>query len=348
MPLTSALASVLGWSTRVEGLIEESATWHGRARRIALHASAEVAAANADVGVAEWQLASGLLTQAERTLAGALPKLGEAQDLRGLSHGVALATETLWLQGRFSEAFRLLNAQVPILRECEVPSYYVRVLLAAAWAEVGIGRLGRAQEWVDELGATLRRGEHLELRLRSDLVWGRIQVASGLSDDALVLLRGVEERARTAGLTVIAAVATALAAEAAWAKGDARNAIGQFRSAVGLLQQTGDIPALVSACEAQARAMCESVDPDLVFRPIAEWLDSQPAAVARIERQIARGRYLTAMRRDNADAAFSAAQHLIEDLAAPLEQTDAAALRLHPWTRHIRRSRKGRAGADEP
>jgi hypothetical protein len=341
MPLSAAIASMLGWSNRVEGQVEESATWHGRARRIALHAGAEVAGANASVGVAEWQLANGMLVEAERTLAAALPVLAEASDLRGLAMGVSLATETLWLQGRFSEAFRLLNAQMPVMRECEVPSYYVRLLLAASAAEVGIGRLGRAQEWVDELAATLRRGEYLELRLRSDLVWGRIQVASGLAADAIPLLRGVEERATSAGLTVLASSAAALSGEAQWALGDARNAIAQFKAAVQRLQRVGDLPALAAACESQARAMCESIDPDIVFRPVAGWLESEPAAVTRIERQIARGRYLTAMHRDNGEAAFDAAQRLIEDLAVPLEQTDAAALRLHPWTRHIRRARKG-------
>jgi hypothetical protein len=40
------------------------------------------------------------------------------------------------------------------------------------------------------------------------------------------------------------------------------------------------------------------------------------------------------------DASFDDAQRLIEDLAVPLDQTDAAALRLHPWTRYIRRARK--------
>ncbi|MEZ4239172.1 MAG: serine/threonine-protein kinase [Myxococcota bacterium] len=340
MPLTSAIASMLGWSNRLDGNVEEAATWHGRARRIALQAGAQVAGANASVGVAEWQLASGLLVESERTLAATLPILAESSDLRGLATGLALATETLWQQGRFSEAFHLLNGQLPAMRECEVPSYYVRLLLAAASAEVGIGRLGRAQEWVDELAATLRRGEYLELRLRSDLVWGRIQVASGLAQDALPLLRGVEERARTAKLSVMAASAAALAGEASWALGDARGAITLFRGSVSALQQAGDIPALAAACECQARAMCESVDPDLVFRPIADWLDAEPAAVTRIERQIARGRYLMSMGRTSAEDAFESAQRLIEELAVPLEQTDAAALRLHPWTRHIRRARK--------
>jgi hypothetical protein len=225
------------------------------------------------------------------------------------------------------------------MRECEIPTFYVQLLLAAAWAEVGIGRLGRAQECVDELGATLRRGEHLELRLRADLVWGRILVASGLYGDAVTRLREVEERARAAGLAVVADSAVALEAEGLWALGDPKNALLRFRKAIQSLQQTGDIPALAQACVAQARAMSESVDPDLVFRPIAEWLDEEPVVVPRIERQIARVRYVTAMRRPVADS-FDEAQGLLDDLTAPLDHIDAAALRLHPWNRALRKARR--------
>ncbi|MEQ1501286.1 MAG: protein kinase, partial [Myxococcota bacterium] len=179
-PLAATIASLLGWSMRMDGQVDEAATWHGRARRIAVQVGAPIARAHADVGVAEWQLARGLLVESERTVTSALAVLSDAGDLRGESQGIALLAETLWHQGRISEVFRLLNHQLPVMRECEIPTFYVRLLLATAWAEVRIGRLGRAQECVDELGATLRRGEHLELRLRADLVWGRILVASGL------------------------------------------------------------------------------------------------------------------------------------------------------------------------
>src|SRR5262249_26290475 len=154
------------------------------------------------------------------------------------------------------------EAQLGELRECEISTFYVRVLLAAAWAEVGIGRLGRAQEYVDELGANLRAGEHLDLRLQADLVWGRIQVASGLYGEAVAKVRDVEERARSAGLSVVAETAAAMGAEGMWALGDQKQALGVFLKARSTLQDTGDVPALAQATIAQGRAMAESVDPD--------------------------------------------------------------------------------------
>lgn len=338
-PLGATVATLLGWSNRMDGQVDDAATWHGRARRIAVQVGAPVVRAHADVGVAGWQYARGLLVEAERTVAGAIEAFSEAGDLRGLSQGIPLWVDTLRQQGRLSEAFRLLAAQLPPMREAEVPTFYVRLLLAAAWAEVDVGRLGRAQEYVDELGATLRRGEHLDLRLQADLVWGRILVASGLHAEAVQRLHPVKERAKAAGLAVVAETARALEAEALWALGEQKLATQHFRKAVQHLQATGDVLALAGACVAQARATAESADPDQVFKPIRDWLDREPAVVMRVERQIARGRYLAA-HGGPAEAAFGDAERLIHELASTLDPTDAAAMRLHPWTHWIRRARQ--------
>ncbi|MEO0604174.1 MAG: hypothetical protein AAF211_22245, partial [Myxococcota bacterium] len=178
----------------------------------------------------------------------------------------------------------------------------------------------------------------LDLRLEVDLVWGRIEGASGLVDDAVQRLGGVVQRAEAAGLTVIAEQARALQAEAKWQAGDRSSALAQFGAAVGALRQSGDIPALALACVSQARAMSESVNPDLVFRPLEDWLDTQPAVCVRIERQIARGRYLKAMGKTSVEA-YARAGDMIERLASPLSPTDATAFRLHPWSQFLRRAR---------
>ncbi len=337
--LASTVATLLGWSHRMAGNLEEAAAWHGRARRIAVELSDPVMKAHADTGVAAWQYSHGLLVEAETTLRGAMQACSAAQDVGGVAEALSLYTHTLRLQGRFSEGLDLLHDQLPAIREGETPTFYVRLLLANAWCEVDLGRLGRAQECVDELGATLRRGEHLDLRLEADLVWGRILVASGLFADAIGRLVEVRDRAGAAGLLVMAETARALQAEALWSTGDQLGSIKTFKQAIDTLHRAGDLPALMGACVCQVRAMSESADPDLVFRPIDEWLESQPLSCARIERQIARGRYLMAMGKP-AEGAFRQAEALIERLADGLSPTDAAALRLHPWTRHIRRARR--------
>jgi len=335
--LGSTVATMLGWSNRVAGHVDDAATWHGRARRIAVQVGIPAVRAHADVGVANWQYARGLVVEAERTVVGAIEVFSDVRDHRGLSQALPIWVDTLRAQGRWSEALEVLYQQMPTMRESEAPTFYVRMLLANAWCEVDLGRLGRAQEYVDELGATLRRGEHLHLRLQADLLWGRILIASGLLNEALSQLKAVYDRADKAGLAVIAHTALALQAEAMWESGQRRDATTSFRTAVKRLQQTGDVPALVEACTAQARAMADQVDPDRIFAPILDWLDQQPAAAVQIDLTIARGRYLQAKGQDPTPA-LTDAQRRLTELAASLSDTDAAALRLHPWTRHIRKA----------
>ena len=336
-PLGATVATMLGWSNRVAGHVDDAATWHGRARRIAVQVGIPAVRAHADVGVASWQYARGLVVEAERTVVGAIEVFNEVGDRRGLSQALPIWVDTLRVQGRWSEALGVLYHQMPAMRESEAPTFYVRMLLANAWCEVDLGRLGRAQEYVDELGATLRRGEHLHLRLQADLLWGRILIASGLLTEAMGQLKAVHERADKAGLAVIAHTALALEAETLWETGHRRDATVSFGRAIKRLQQTGDVPALVEACTSQARAMADQFDPDRIFAPILDWIDQQPATAAQIQLDVARGRYLLAKEQD-ATGAFSDAQERITALATTLSDTDAAALRLHPWTRHIRKA----------
>jgi len=336
-PLGSTVATMLGWSNRVAGHVDDAATWHGRARRIAVQVGIPAVRAHADVGVASWQYARGLVAEAERTVVGAIEVFSEVDDRRGLSQALPTWVDTLRVQGRWTEALQVLYRQMPAMRESEAPTFYVRMLLANAWCEVDLGRLGRAQEYVDELGATLRRGEHLHLRLQADLLWGRILIASGLLEEALGQLRQVHERADKAGLAVLAYTALALQAEAMWETGQRRDATKAFRAAVQRLQKTGDVPALVEACTAQARAMADQIDPDRIFAPILDWIDQQPALAAKIDLTIGRGRYQAAKGNDATELFADARRHLAE-LAESLSDTDAAALRLHPWTRHIRKA----------
>jgi hypothetical protein len=59
--LGANVAGLLGWSNRVAGAVDAAATWHGRARRIAVQTGDAGARAHAEVGVAGWQYARGLL-----------------------------------------------------------------------------------------------------------------------------------------------------------------------------------------------------------------------------------------------------------------------------------------------
>ena len=90
-------------------------------------------------------------------IAQAIAVLEAHSDTHGLAVALPVWAASLRRQGRYSEAFQVLYHQAPTMRATEVPSQSVRLLLATAWCELDICRLGRAQECVDELGALLRR-----------------------------------------------------------------------------------------------------------------------------------------------------------------------------------------------
>lgn len=334
-PLGTTVADLLGWSNRVAGHVDDAAAWHGRSRRIAVQLGIPGVQAHADVGVAGWQYARGLLQEAERTVVAAIKVFDEVGDPRGISMALPIWADTLRQQGRFTLVLDVLNQQMPVMREAEDASMYVRLMLAAARSENALCRLGRAQECIEELAANLRKGEHLDLRLSAELVTGSIQEASGELDEASLTLRKVVDRARSAGLNVLAESATAQLASVEWQRGDERTAQRLFNDAISALRTTGDVPATVAAVVLQASAMCEKIDPDRLYAPVNDFVDNQPAPVARLNRELARARWALSQGAD-ATPHCEAAIKLLERIAQGLSDTDRAALRLHPWTWPLR------------
>lgn len=334
-PLGTTVADLLGWSNRVAGHVDDAAAWHGRSRRIAVQLGHPGVQALADVGVAGWQYARGLLQEAERTVVSAIKVFDEVGDTRGISLALPIWADTLRQQGRFTEVLGVLNGQMPVMRESEDASLYVRLMLASARTENALGRLGRAQESIEELAANLRKGEHLDLRLSAELVTGGIQAASDELEEARHTLHRVVERAQSAGLVVIAHRARAHLASVAYRQGDERGAHRLFHEAVGALRKSGDMPATVEAVALQASVFAETTDPDRIYASVTDFVDNQPAPIARLERELARLRYAVARDEDPSEPA-GAAIRLIERVAKALSDTDRAALRLHPWTYPLR------------
>lgn len=333
--LAAEVATLLGWSNRAAGAVDAAATWHGRARRIAVQSGDPSVRAHADVGVAGWQFARGQILESERTAASAMEVFERTGDVRGMSLAIPVWTHALVNQCRFSELMEVLNRVGPSIRHSEAPSAYVRMLLATAWAEVALCRLGRAQECVDELAAILRKGEHLDLRLESDLVWGRILLASGQYTDAHQRLMAVRNRAQNAGLQILAEWSHALVGEVLWAMGDQTAGADAMRKAVEALIRTGNLPVACDACCAQARAMGAFVDPDRIFAPVERWLEMQPVKGAQIERELARVRRAVFTRADHR-IPLARASKMIAEVKKPLSPTEQAALNLHPWSRELR------------
>ena len=186
------------------------------------------------------------------------------------------------------------------------------------------------------LAATLRKGEHLDLRLMADLVTGRIQEASGELVEAEHTLKHVADRAGAAGLHVLARRARVQLGSVLWGLGQPRQAKRLFTDGVSALRKAGDVPAAVEAVTVQARCLAEEMDPDRLYAPVSDFLDNQPAPIARLERTLARIRHQLAKDDGEPGPHAEEAGRLLEAIARNLSATDRAALRLHPWTHPVR------------
>jgi len=200
---------------------------------------------------------------------------------------------------------------------------------------VDVCRLGRAQECVDELAATLRKGEHLDLRLEADLVWGRILLASGQFEEAMRRLHHVQSRAKNAGLQIIAALAEALVGETLWAMEDHEAGFETCRNAVAALKRTSHVPATADACAAQARAMGTKLSAEQIFEPVMDYIEQQPCVALHLEGTLASARFAKAHGEDP-QPFYDQAQHTLGDISNALSDTDQAAMYLHPWAREVR------------
>jgi hypothetical protein len=215
---------------------------------------------------------------------------------------------------------------------------YIEQLLATGWIELELSRLGRAQECHDELAATIHRGEHLHLRLEAQLLHGRIQLVSGQYRVAAYVLGEVHRTARQADLPVLAEHARALHAETLFALGDRDGASAAFQSAVLGLLGSGDQTVLAEGCRGRARIQATERDPDEIFRPAQRLIDEQPMPLLRLERLIARGAWHRAHgERELARQCLQEAASVLNRVASDLNDTDRAALRVHPWSTWIRR-----------
>ena len=117
--------------------------------------------------------------------------------------------------------------------------------------------------------------------------------------------------------------------------GDTRQAKRLFNESISALRKAGDVPALVEAVIAQGSVMSETLNPSRYYGTIADFVDNQPAPVARIERALSQMRW-AASRDEPVTEPAELALELLHKMAAGLSPTDRAALRLHPWTWPLR------------
>jgi len=330
------IARLAGLSMQMSGKMREAGIWYRRGWELAQTSGDGTTMANAQVGLARYALADGSILEAEKMSDSSVRFFDEVADARGLSIALPVWVDALRLQGRFSEALAALRVHLPTLKAGEAPTFYVRLALANAWCEADLCRLGRAQESVEELVSTLRKGEHLHLRLEADLVAGRVLVDSGQGEEAVQVLPSIVERAEEAELVLIAEHARALWGEALAALGEHKAARARFQDALTRVQACGDMSTLAAICAARVRAMAEHDDPNELFDSLRDWMVQNKARALQVEFLIARARHRAATGQD-AGPDWQEARECLEEVVGGLDDTDRAVFRVHPWSRAVRR-----------
>ena len=77
------------------------------------------------------------------------------------------------------------------------------------------------------------------------------------------------------------------------------------------------------------------MDPDQIFAPVADYVDEQPCTTVRLERTLAKARHAVHQGKDQGREAAAAAKTL-NQIVNGLDETDRAAIHLHPWSREVR------------
>lgn len=341
--LKSTIALELAEAARRRGQMRESRKWVDQARSAAIGAG--------PYAMGQATLSEATLCTRQGEIARAAELASKAQQLfekEGLTLGI-WSSASVWSalarrQGRHSEALARLAAVLPGAREAQDPSVYLRLLLSGAWCEVELCRLGRAQELIDEVAATLRRGELIAIRLESNLVHGRILLESGQLENAAFVLREAHERAKKAGLEVIGEVGRAFLGETLFLLGDLQQSQQLFKSALLGLKGMGDRLALADALASRGRVITKDDDPGSIFRPIDALLEREDLPTIEIEVLLARARHARAIGdTQKVLTASREAAKAMNRLASRLEDTERAALRVHPWSRRIRRGLPSRS-----
>jgi tetratricopeptide (TPR) repeat protein len=333
------IATELARSYRITGDMPKADSWIETALVQSTSVSGDpVTAALCSIEAATCLLARGRLGEAEQSLARVMSRADRVRYPAPYWLALARWATVLRHQARFSEALSQLYERVPEAAQGEDRGPYIELLLSTAWIELELSRLGRAQECLDELSAIVSKGEHLHLRLETQLLAGRLQLASGQYRASAYQLQELHRGARQADLVVLAEQARSLWAEALFALGDKEGASQAFQSAVLGLMGAGDQPILSEAVRGRARTSATERDPAEIFRPVQRLLDEQPMPLLRLEYLLARGAWHRSHgERDLAAQSLLKAATALNKLAAELNDTDRAALRVHPWSAWIRR-----------
>jgi tetratricopeptide (TPR) repeat protein len=333
----ATVAVEIGRASLLQGNFTQAESWYERAQAVSSHEQGGGLAAAALVGHATVQYGQGFVDRAEETACVAMQACDRGEDPPGLWSAAAMWAHALRRQGRYSEALAMLYRRLPEASQWPDPGPYVSLVLAAACCEIDLARVGRAQEYVDELAATLHRGEYLHLRIEAGVVAGQILLVSGQFREAAWSLQETWNKARLAELTVLSERSRALLGHTLYALGDHEAGRSTMQSACLALQASGDLLSLADACTLRAQSLEGDEDPRETFRLVEDLVTSRPLPLLKLEHLLATVAWHR--KRDEREPGMAAVREaalVLNRLATGLNDTDRAALRVHPWSRRIR------------
>lgn len=259
----------------------------------------------------------------------------EQRDHDALALAHVTWANSLRMQGQFSIPLMQLPEAVRRMRYLDDPVPHLMVLEAMGWLEAEIGRLGRAQEIVDEIRTNIRPGQHLLPRLRCQLLHGRVLVASGQLSIAGQVLNEACNVAAKAGLRPITELSRALLAEALWQNGQVDDADRLFRGAFKRIA-TGEYHwTRLEIWRARIRASSAGFDPDKSIEELFGTLPPERMGIAAIDLAIAQAKHAEHASNQPAPSAWSDATAVLRELDEHLSASDRNAIRVHPWAKQI-------------
>ncbi len=247
----------------------------------------------------------------------------------------ALWAELLRRQGRYSELLMRLEVALREARKAQMVDVLADILVVLAKVELDLHRLGRAQDFVDELIDLVHPKHHMVAMLQGLLVGAHISIESGRPARAVRVAREVMNQARAEQLAVLAAQAQGVLAEALAAEGDLNQSRMHFTEAMMDLTRVGHLMAQADVVTGRARSLATLEEPDKSFQLVQPLLDHKDNAVLQLERQIAEVRWLEAQSQAS-DATLEEARGMYSRLRDRQMQMERAALRVHPWRRQLR------------
>lgn len=262
------------WATR----------WFDRCQRAARSTGRREHHALAIIGQASVHLRRAELQRAATLAAQAIDELKDSQRRRSLSLAVPILVHCLRLQGRFTEALGWTRRFREQLELSEAPSVTVRLLLARGEVELDLGRLGRAQDCVEQALACSPGWEDVGLAVRIRLLRARIAAEAGQAPLAVEHLATLTQRCRRAGLVVLARTCAAAHASALARDGRLADAEARFAKAQQALDGAGDALGLVELRRAQLNSLGPLIDPTRLAADLPGWPDWDHALALQLDR----------------------------------------------------------------